>query len=176
MINEQQSALQSMITADVKAAVEDGSKSLEEDWKNVEAEPCRVCFTTGVDSENHIKKCIACNGTRKDYTLEYGVEGGKIFARAHQHGMEAYVELCAGYREAERQNTKAHHDTMGLELYKAPSIVRLELMARGVPFDKLEAAGEYMEICREMEKVFGNTFFVTNLRPWAKSGSKKQES
>ena len=155
--------VESLITSDVQAAINNNEKSLKEDWKNVETNPCESCKSTGRDPDNMLAKCIACDGSGHDYVLEYGVEGGKIFARAHQSGLQHYLQVAREYRELEASNPTAHHNTMGLKTFIMPSIARIELLARGVPVDEMIDAGDMRGLGKEMRKAFGDAFMTTNL-------------
>ena len=153
-------AIAKMIREDIKAAWEDKEKSLEEDWKNVEKEPCKMCKGSGYDMEDRMS-CIACDGTGTDYELHYGVEEGIAYARVVQNGMEAILEYCKAKRESETKDW-LKDDSLGLQAFAIPNSVRIEFIARGYPVEEWEQSGDMRSFARAVQKHYPK-FMTTNV-------------
>ena len=153
-------AICSFIKEDIKAAIEAGEKSLEEDWKNVESEPCHNCKGSGHDLEERMS-CIACDGTGIDYEFHYGVVDGVVYARVVQNGVDAILEYCKAKREAETENWK-RDDALGLVAFAIPNSVRCELIARGYPVDDWEEAGDMRSYAKVVQSHYP-LFMTTNI-------------
>ena len=148
------------IRSEVQSAIEEGEKSLEEDWTNIEKEPCNNCKGSGYDLEDRMT-CIACDGTGTDYEFHYGVVDGVVYARVVQNGIEAFLEYCKTRREEETNEWKKDY-ALGLSAFAIPNSVRCELVAQGYPVDDWEKAGDMRSFARAVQKHYP-LFMTTNV-------------
>lgn len=132
--------------------VEDGLKTLEENWMNREAKACKNCCGKGIDPED-FTSCIACDGTGVDMYIEYGVEDGKFVGRVIQNGAEAIAELCKEYRDAEANMSLINRANRAAMIpFLLPESVRMDLEISEPKFKELLDNKEYRKAANIVRK------------------------
>lgn len=110
--------------------IDDGLKSLEENWTNREA-----------DKED--PGCV----------LVYGVDKGETFAYVMQKDIHDYYEYAALLRENEAKLGKKDLP-FGKIKWVMPKAIKLEMMSRGYPVDEILMSGDTYEIDVFIEQHF----------------------